>query len=119
VHVALETCAVRPEYVFGGQSVHSAEPVAALNFPEMHAAQPTAFEPVKPRLHRHMLELLLPTIETAFAVQEMQVVFDVAAVTVEYEFSRQSVHGTGPVIALCLPAWHALQGRPSWPFTCE
>jgi hypothetical protein len=119
VHVALETCAVRPEYVFAGQSVHSSEPVFALNFPAIHAEQPAAFEPVKPRLHKHMVEMLLPTIETAFAVHATQVVFDVAAVTVEYEFWRQSVHGTAPVCALCLPAWHALQGSPSCPVTCE
>jgi hypothetical protein len=64
-----------------------------------------------------MVELLLPAIETAFVVHEIQVAFDVAAVTVEYEFWRQSVHGTAPVRPLCLPASHALQGSPSWPFT--
>jgi hypothetical protein len=104
---------VSPEYVFAGQLVQSSEPVLSLNLPAMHAVQPTAFEPVKPKLHKHMVELLLPAIETAFAVHEIHVAFDVAAVTVENEFSRQSVHGTAPVCALCLPAWHAVHGRPS------
>jgi hypothetical protein len=48
-----------------------------------------------------------------------QVALDVAASAVEYEFCRQSVHATAPVSALCLPAWHAVQGRPSLPVTCE
>jgi hypothetical protein len=69
--------------VFAGQLVHSADPVLALNFPGMHASQPAAFEPVYPKLHKHMLALLLPAIETALVVQEMQVALEVAAVSVE------------------------------------
>jgi hypothetical protein len=115
----LDVCAARPEYVFAGQSVHKADPILALNFPAMHASQPASFEPVYPKLHRHMLALLLPAIDTALAEHEMQVALDVAAVSVEYEFCRQSVHGSAPGSALCFPAWHALHGRPSWPVTCE
>jgi len=100
----LDVCAVSPEYVFAGQLVHTAEPILALNFPAMQEAHPRAFEPVYPKLHKHMVELLLPAIETAFVVQEMQVALDVAAVAVEYEFWRQSVHGSAPGSALCLPA---------------
>jgi hypothetical protein len=56
-----------------------------------------------------MLEALLPTGDTAFAVQDRHVAFDVAAVAVEYRFARQSMHGEEPVSALCFPASHALQ----------
>jgi hypothetical protein len=105
--------------VFAGQLVHSSEPVLPLNLPAMQAAHPRAFEPVYPKLHKHMVELLLPTIETALAVHAMQVVFDVAAVAVENRFAGQSVHGTAPVCALCLPAWHAKHGKPSCPVCCE
>jgi len=83
VHVALELCAVRLEYVFARQFVHASAPVLGLNFPAAQAAQPAAFEPVKPRLHRHMLESLLPATETAFVAHGTQVPFDVAAVAVE------------------------------------
>ena len=79
----------------------------------MQAAQLAALGPVKPRLHRHMVESLLPATETAFVVHAMHVAFDVAAVAVEYRFTGQSVQTTAPVCALCLPAWHALHGRPS------
>jgi hypothetical protein len=74
--------------------------------------QLAAFEPVKPRLHRHMSESLLPATETAFVVHEMHVAFDVAAVVVENLLIAQSVQTTAP-------AWHALHGRPSWAATCE
>ena len=119
MHVAFDVCAVRPEYEFAQQFVQALVPVVALNLPAMHAAQPAAFEPVKPKLQRHMLASLLPATETAFVVHATHVAFDVAAVAVEYEFARQSVHGSGPGSALCLPAWHALHGSPSWPVTCE
>jgi hypothetical protein len=75
---------VRPEYVFAGQEVHASGPAVGLNFPTVHPEHPAALEPVNPVAHRHMVELLLPTGETAFAVHAMHVVFDVAAVTVEY-----------------------------------
>jgi hypothetical protein len=84
VHVAFDFCAVRPEYVFSGQSVHASGPVVGLNFPTVHPEHPAAFEPVNPVVHRHMVDMLLATGETAFAVQGMHVVFDVAAVAVEY-----------------------------------
>jgi hypothetical protein len=104
VHVAIDVCAARPEYVFAGQLVHSSEPVLPLNLPAMQEAHPRAFEPVYPKLHKHMVELLLPAIDTALVEHEMQVALDVAAVAVEYEFWRQSVHGSAPGSALCLPA---------------
>jgi prophage maintenance system killer protein len=63
--------------------VHNAEPSVSLKVPAMHEAQLAAFEPVKPRLHRHMVESLLPATETAFVVQETHVAFDVAAMAVE------------------------------------
>jgi hypothetical protein len=66
-----------------------------------------------------MVESLLPAMETAFVVHAMHVALDVAASAVEYESARQSVHGTAPVSALCLPAWHALHERPSSPITTE
>jgi hypothetical protein len=66
-----------------------------------------------------MSEALLPATETAFVVQSTHVAFDVAAVAVENLLIAQSVQTTGPVCALCLPAWHALHGRPSCPGTCE
>jgi hypothetical protein len=84
VHVAFDFCAVRPEYVFAGQSVHASGPVVGLNLPTLHPEHPTALEPVNPVVHRHMVELLLPTGETAFAVHGMHVAFEVAAVAVEY-----------------------------------
>ena len=66
-----------------------------------------------------MLTTLLPAGDTEFVVQDRQVTFDVAAVVVEYRFTGQSVQTNAPVCALCLPAWHALHGRPSCPVTCE
>jgi hypothetical protein len=83
VQVAFDVCAGSSEYVLARQLVHISEPVLALNFPAMQETQPAAFEPVYPKLHKHMVELLLPAIDTAFVVQEMQVVFEVAAVAVE------------------------------------
>jgi len=47
------------------------------------------------------------------------VVLEVAAVAVEYRLTGQSVHGTAPGSALCLPASHALHARPSWPSTAD
>jgi hypothetical protein len=83
VHVAFDVCAARSEYVLALQSVHSAGPELALNFPAMHAAQPAAFEPAYPKSHKHMVALLLPAIDTALVVQGTQVAFEVAAVAAE------------------------------------
>ena len=80
----MDVCAVRPEYVFAGQSVHASGPVVGLNFPTVHPEHPAALEPVNPVAHRHMVELLLPTGETAFSEQDTHVSFEVAAATVEY-----------------------------------
>jgi hypothetical protein len=37
----------------------------------------------------------------------------------EYRLTAQSMQGEAPVSALCLPAWHALHGRPSRPMTLD
>ena len=75
-------------------------PVLALNLPAMHAAQPAAFEPVKPRLRRHMLASLLPATETAFVLQETQVDTAVAPVEAEYVPTPHGVHVALPVVIL-------------------
>jgi hypothetical protein len=83
VHVALDVCAAKSEYVLARQSVHASAPVLALNVPAMQGTQPAAFEPVYPKSHRHMLALLLPAIDTALVLQETHVALEVAAVSVE------------------------------------
>ncbi len=87
-----------PENVFAGQLVHASAPVLGLNLPATQARQPSAFEPVKPKSHRHIPGSLLPATATALALQATHVALDVAASAVEYESARQSVHGTAPVI---------------------
>jgi hypothetical protein len=66
-----------------------------------------------------MLALLLPADDTEFALHVRQVAFDVAAVEFEYVFAGHSVHGTGPVCALCFPISHAAHVNPLCPATSE
>ncbi len=60
---------VAAENVPAPQSVHAAEPAAALYFPAVHAAHSPPLGPVNPRLQTQLLSAVDPAVDVVFAGQ--------------------------------------------------
>jgi hypothetical protein len=97
---------------FGVQAVHSALPDVDLKVFAAHISQFKDTDRVYAGLHVHASVEILPTREFEFARQLEHVV---AATSVEYWPTKQSVHTALPTTVLNLPATHAVQVPPSTP----
>ena len=105
-----------PEYVPAPQSMHAAEPVAALYFPAAHAMHVPPSGPVCPRAQRQAETAVCPVANvTEFAGQVEHEVSATAPIDPEYLPAAQSAHAAGPGSVLYFPAAHAEHVPPLGP----
>ena len=100
------------ETEFEGQSVHALLPVTILYFPAVQAVHGPPLGPVYPRVQTHATTALLPTGETKFAGQAVQLEDAVAPTTVEYVLtlqSRQLETSEAPTAVEYFPAAQSVQ----------
>jgi len=109
--VAAAVAALAVEYFAAAQSVHIAAPVAVLYFPATHAVHVPPFGPVKPRLQRHAVRVVLVTGE----LEPSGHVKHVLAPAVEYVPAPQFIHEVVPVPLVNFPATHVVHAPPLTP----
>ena len=100
MHVLAVVAAVVFEYLAGSQSVHSADPDAALCLPAAHPTHGPPSGPLKPALHRHAAAVALADAEYELAGHPTHALADVAFVVAKYLPLAQLVHAADPVDAL-------------------
>ena len=90
-------------------------PVLALYLPAGQLEQVPPSGPVKPALHVHDEAAVLPAVEWLSDGHAVQVDSDVALAAAEYLPAVHVLQASVPVLALYLPAGHAVQSPPSGP----
>lgn len=115
LHVPELVAAPTVEYVFGPQSVHTADPVPALYLPAAQPVQVPPSGPVNPMLHVHAPTALPPDPDELLDGQVVHTPDPVAPGVVEYVPAPQSVHVAAPVDVLYFPATQFTHGPPFGP----